>query len=54
MTVKEKKEIQEVITALKSECSTLENLFLQTRSVNLRWVKQSIEEKCISKIDKMI
>ena len=54
MTVKEKKEIQEVISSLKSECSTLENLFLQTRSVNLRWVKQSIQEKCIDKLNKMI
>ena len=54
MTVKEKKEIQEVIVALRYECSTLENLFLQTRSVNLRWVKQSIEDNCIKKLNKMI
>lgn len=54
MTVKEKKEIQDIKDCLKTECNTLEHLFLQTGNVNLRWIKQSIQEKCIDKLNKII
>ena len=50
MTQKEKKVINQVIKDIKSECDTLEELFLQTRSINLRWVKQSLEEKAVTKL----
>lgn len=53
MTVNEKKIISEAISALKSECETLEELFLQSRFINLRWIKQSIEENVINKLKKL-
>lgn len=54
MTQNEKKQINEVISALKSECETLEELYLQTRSINLRWIKQSLEEKAINQLKELI
>ena len=50
MTQKEQTIIKEVLKDIKSECDTLEELFLQTRSINLRWVKQSLEEKAVTKL----
>lgn len=50
MTQKEKNIVNQVIKDIKSECDTLEELYLQTRSINLRWIKQSLEEKAISKL----
>ena len=50
MTQKEKNIVNQVIKDIKSECDTLEELFLQTRSINLRWIKQSLEEKVVSKL----
>ena len=54
MTQKEKNIINQVIKDIKSECNTLEELFLQTRSINLRWTKQSIEENVITKLKKLL
>ena len=54
MTQKEKNIVNQVIKDIKSECDTLEELFLQTRSINLRWVKQSLEEKAISKLKTLL
>lgn len=54
MTANEKKIINEVISKINSECETLEELFLQTRSVNLRWIKQSLEEKAIKQLKELI
>ena len=53
MTANEKKIVNEVISVLKSECDTLEELYLQSRSINLRWIKQSIEEKVINELKKL-
>lgn len=53
MTQNEKKTITEVINKIDSECDTLEELFLQSRSVNLRWIKQSLEEE-IKKLKKLL
>ena len=50
MTQKEQTIIKEVLKDIKSECNTLEELFLQTRSINLRWIKQSLEEKAVTKL----
>ena len=50
MTQKEKNIVNQVIKDIKSECDTLEELYLQTRSINFRWIKQSLEEKAISKL----
>ena len=54
MTANEKKIINEVISKINSECETLEELFLQTRSVNLRWIKQSLEEDVVKKLNKLL
>lgn len=54
MTQNEKKTINEVISKINSECETLEELFLQTRSVNLRWIKQFLEEDVIKKLKKLL
>jgi hypothetical protein len=50
MTQKEKNVINQVIKDIKSECDTLEEWYLHTRSINFRWIKQSLEEKAISKL----
>lgn len=54
MTQKEKNIINQVIKDIKSECNTLEELFLQSRSVNLRWIKQSLEEKAVNQLKELI
>ena len=48
MTQKEKNTINQVIKDINLECDTLEELYLQTRSINLRWIKQSLEEKAVN------
>ena len=48
MTQKEKNIINQVIKDINSECDTLEELYLQTRSINFRWIKQSLEEKAVN------
>ena len=54
MTQKEKNIINQVIKDIKSECDTLEELFLQTRSINLRWIKQSLEEKAVKQLKELM
>ena len=54
MTQKEKNIVNQVIKDIKSECETLEELFLQSRSVNLRWVKQSLEEKAVKQLKELM
>lgn len=54
MTKNEFKVINEVIASIKSECDTLEELFLQTKAINLRWVKQSLEEKAVTKLKSLL
>ena len=36
------------------EADTLEELFLQTRSINFRWIKQSLEEKAVNQLKELI
>lgn len=45
MTQKEQTIIKEVIKSIDSECNGLEEMFLQTKIINFRWVKQSLEEQ---------
>ena len=54
MTTKEKSEIKEVANLLQKNCTLLENLYMQSGSINLRWIKQDIQEKCIFKLNKLI
>lgn len=54
MTQKEKNTINQVIKDINSECNTLEELYLQTRSINLRWIKQALEEKVIKQLNNLI
>jgi hypothetical protein len=54
MTQKEQTIIKEVLKDIKSECDTLEELFLQTRSINLRWIKQALEENVINKLKTLL
>lgn len=54
MTQKEKNAINQVIKDINSECDTLEELFLQTRSINLRWIKQSLEEKAVNTLRSLL
>ena len=54
MTQKEKNIINQVIKDINSECNTLEELYLQTRSINLRWIKQALEEKAISTLKSLL
>ena len=54
MTQKEKNIVNQVIKDINSECDTLEELYLQTRSINLRWIKQSLEEKAISTLKSLL
>ena len=54
MTQKEKNVINQVIKDIKSECDTLEELYLQTRSINLRWIKQALEEKAVNQLNELI
>ena len=54
MTQKEKNIINLVIKDINSECDTLEELYLQTRSINLRWIKQSLEEKAVNQLKELI
>lgn len=54
MTQKEKNAVNQVIKDIKLECDTLEELFLQSRSVNLRWIKQSLEEKAVKQLKELM
>ena len=53
MTQKERNIINQVIKDIKSECGTLEELYLQTRSINLRWIKQALEEKAVNQLKEL-
>lgn len=54
MTQKEKNTVNQVIKDIKLECDTLEELFLQTRGINLRWIKQSLEDKAINTLRSLL
>ena len=54
MTQKEKNVVNQVIKDIKSECDTLEELFLQSRSVNLRWIKQALEENAVNALKSLL
>ena len=54
MTQKEKNIVNLVIKDIKSECNTLEELYLQTRSINLRWIKQALEEKAVNQLKELV
>ena len=54
MTQKEKNVINQVIKDINSECDTLEELYLQTRSINLRWVKQALEENAVNRLKELM
>jgi len=54
MTQKEKNIINQVIKDIKLECDTLEELYLQTRGINLRWIKQSLEEKAVNQLKELV
>ena len=54
MTQKEQTIIKEVLKDIKSECDTLEELYLQTRGINLRWIKQSLEEKAVKQLQELL
>ena len=53
MTQKEKNIVNQVIKDINSECDTLEELYLQTRSINFRWIKQALEEKVIEPLKQL-
>ena len=53
MTQKEKNIVNQVIKDIKSECDTLEELYLQTRSINFRWIKQALEEKAVNQLKEL-
>lgn len=53
MTQKERNVINLVLKQIESECKTLEELFLQTKMINFRWVKQSLEEKVIEPLKQL-
>ena len=54
MTQKEKNIVNQVIKDIKLECDTLEELYLQTRGINLRWIKQSLEEKAVKQLKELL
>ena len=54
MTQKEKNIVNQVIKDIKSECDTLEELYLQTRSINFRWIKQALEDKAINALKQLL
>ena len=54
MTQKEKNIVNQVIKDIKSECDTLEELFLQSKSVNLRWIKQALEENAAKRLKELL
>ena len=54
MTQKEKNTINQVIKDINSECDTLEKLYLQTKSINFRWIKQALEEKAIGTLKSLL
>ena len=54
MTQKEKNIVNQVIKDIKLECDTLEELFIQSRRANLRWIKQSLEEKAINVLKQLL
>ena len=54
MTQKEKNVITQVIKDICFECNTLEELYLQSRSINLRWIKQALEEKAINQLKELM
>lgn len=54
MTQKEKNVINQVIKEINFECAALEELFLQSKSVNLRWIKQALEENAIKRLKELI
>ena len=54
MTQKEKNVINQIIKDIKFECETLEELYLQTRGINLRWIKQSLEDKAVKQLKDLV
>ena len=54
MTQKEKNVVNQVIRDTESECKILEDLYLQTKSINFRWFKQSLEDKVISTLKSLL
>ena len=54
MTQKEKNIVNQVIKDIQLECDTLEELYLQTRSINLRWIKQALEEKAVKQLKELM
>ena len=54
MTQKEKNIVNQVIKDIKLECDTLEELFIQSRRANLRWIKQALEEKAVNQLKELI
>ena len=54
MTQKEKNTVNQVIKDIKLECDTLEELYLQTRGINFRWIKQALEEKAIGMLKSLL
>ena len=54
MTQKEKNIVDQVIRDIESECEILEDLYLQTRSINFRWFKQSLEEKVVKQLKELM
>lgn len=54
MTQKEKNVINQVIKDICFECNTLEELYLQSRGINLRWIKQSLEDKAVKQLKDLI
>ena len=54
MTQKEKNIINQVIKDIKVECDALEEEYLNTKCINFRWIKQSLEEKAINQLKGLI
>ena len=54
MTQKEKNTINQVIKDINSECDILEGLYLQTRGINFRWIKQALEEKAVNTLRSLL
>lgn len=54
MTQKERNIINQVIKEINFECAALEELFLQSKSVNLRWIKQSLEENAVNALRSLL
>ena len=50
MTQKEKNIVDQVIKDIKFECNNLEDLYLNTGHINIRWAKQALEEKVVKQL----